>query len=934
MRYTILKRRDILLITIIILCFNGLSKAQITGVDSVMIKQPKTINIGYDTQPAWKATGAISDVTGAELQKSFVSDFGNTLFGRLPGLTVVQGNSEPGLDAPTLYSRGQSTFGTGGSMLIIVDGFEYRLGQLIPEEVESVTLLKDAAATAVYGSKGANGVLLITTKRGTEGPLKVNFSTQQGFERAQRLPQFLSSYDYARLFNEGLANDEQAPLYSEADLSAYSNGSDPYFHPDIDWYDQVLRTSAPVSKYDLSFSGGNQLARCFVLLNVLNRSGLYKKTGDISDNSINSNYAQYNIRTNVDINITKNLSSIFDLGVTFADKKNPVGYSTESMFNLVSSIPPNAFPVFTPINAYGGNALYTNPWGNMLETGFYTSNNRTIQTKLKFIEKLDMIMEGLSASAAISFNSTFRGYSNKSRTYRRFSISQDALGNTVHIPFNVNSSLVSTENQYDQWRNFGVNAFLNYNRTFGAQTIDAMLGYNLDTYTLSGSVNSLPYKHVGLNGRFTYTSNEKYIGELSFGYYGSENFAAGKRFGLFPAASLGWIVSNEEFLKDNTFISFLKIRGSYGMVGNDNIGGQRFMYDQYYSGTSSYYFGTANTSMGGYAEGRIANPDVTWEKQKSMNIGIEATLLRRWELGFDLFNQNRFDVLAYPNNTIPQFLGLTLPSRNLGKVKNNGFEAKIGYRSNQSKLFQFFSDLNIWYAKNEIIFNAEVSQEDAYLNRSGHSIGQPFVLEAIGFFNDQAEIDNSPQQTFAKVQPGDIKYKDQNNDGFIDQNDYYPIGKPTVPELSFGFHSGVRYKNFDLDFLFQGVTSRTVYLTGNNFYAFQNNGKISSIALGRWTPENAISATYPRLSAMNNLNNFQNSSFWQRDGSFIKLRSVEFGYSLSENIVKKIHINDLRVFLNGTNLFSIDHMDGLADPETITGYPAIRSLSIGAKMQF
>ena len=934
MRYTILKRRNILLITIIILCFSGLSKAQTTGIDSVINKQHKIINIGYGTQPAWEVTGAISEVKGTDLQKSFASDLGNTLYGRLSGLTVVQGSGEAGLDAPNLYSRGQGTFGTGGSMLIIVDGFEFKYGQLVPEEIESVTLLKDASATAVYGSRGANGVLLITTKRGTEGPLKVNFSIQQGFERAQRLPEFLSSYDYARLFNEGLINDGQAALYSESDLAAYLDGSDSYFHPDINWYDQVLRKSAPISQYDLSFSGGNQLAKCFVLLNVLNRNGLYKKTGDMSEISKNSNYTQYNIRTNVDINITKNLTSIFDLGVTFADKSNPVDYSTSSMFDLISSVPPNAFPVYTPINAYGGNALYTNPWGNMLETGFFTSNYRTIQSKLKFVENLDMITQGLSASAAISFNSTFRGYSSKSRTYRRFSISKDASGNTIHLPFNVNSSLTSSEGQYDQWRNFGFNAFLNYNRTFGNQRVDAMLGYDLDTYTISGTVNSLPYKHVGFNGRITYANNEKYIGEFSFGYYGSENFAEGKRFGLFPAVSLGWIVSNEEFLKESTLISFLKIRGSYGMVGNDNIGGQRFMYDQYYSGTSSYNFGSANTSMGGYAEGRLANPDVTWEKQKSMNIGFEATLLDKWDVGFDLFNQNRYDILAYPNNTVPQFLGMTLPSRNLGKVNNKGLEAKIGYKSDQSKILQFFADLNLWYAKNEIVFNAETPQKDAYLNRTGQSIGQPYVLEAIGFFSDLTDIANSPQQTFAKVQPGDIKYKDQNGDGFIDQNDYFPIGNPTIPELTFGFHSGIRYKNLDLDLLFQGVTDRTVYLTGNDFYAFQNNGKVSSIALGRWTPETALSATYPRLSAVNNLNNFQNSSFWQRDGSFIKLRSLELGYSLPGNVVKKILLSSMRVFLNGTNLFSLDHMDGLTDPETLTGYPAVRSVSIGVKMQF
>jgi TonB-linked SusC/RagA family outer membrane protein len=932
MKYMTFKNRYILLIFIISICFSALSKAQTPPVDSVNNKQNLIKNIALGTQPAWMVTSATSAINGSDLNRSFTSNFANTLSGRLPGLTVLRNSSEPGSDSPVLYGRGVGTFGTGKNLLVIVDGFESMFEQLVPEEVESVTLLKDASATAVYGSRGANGVLLITTKRGTEGPLKVNFSAQQGFESARRLPDFLGSYDFARLYNEGSVNDGNAPKYSDSDLEAYRTGSDPYFYPDVNWYDKVLRKSAPVSEYDLSFSGGQKKAKYFVLLNVLNRYGLYKKTGDLSDFSSNSKYGQYNIRTNIDIDLTKNLLVTFDLGVSIADKANPVNYNTASLFDLISSVPPNAFPVYAPNNAFGGNALYTNPWGDMLQTGFYTSNYRTIQSRLKFTEKLDMITKGLSASGAISFNNSFRGYSSKSRTYKRFSISKDALGNTVYLPFGVITSLSSAETQFDQWRNFSFQTLLNYNRTFDIHKVDAMLGYDLNTYTLSG--NSLPYKHIGLNGRFTYANREKYIGEFSFGYYGSENFMKGKRFGFFPAVSLGWITSNEEFLKGNNVINYLKIRGSYGMVGNDNIGGQRFMYNQYYVGTSSYYYGTANTSMGGYAEGYIANPDVTWEKEKEINFGFEAVVLHNVEVGFDLFLQDRYDILASPNSTVPQFLGLTLPSLNVGKVNNKGFEAKIGYNSNKSKDLQFFVDANVWYAKNKIVYNAETIQRNEYQNATGRSIGQPFVLEALGFFKDQADIDNSPQQIFAKVQPGDIKYKDQNNDGIVDQNDYFPIGKSSIPELTLGLHTGLRYKSFDLDLFFQGVANRSVYLSGEDFYAFQSDGKISSLALGRWTTETASTATYPRLSAQNNLNNYQPSSFWQRNGSFVKLRSVELGFNFSDNIVRKIHVDNARIFINATDLFSLDHMKGLTDPEILTGYPAVRSLSLGAKIQF
>jgi len=927
-----IKNKDILLIFIISICFSVLSKAQTTNKDSVISKQELTRNIAYGTQPAWLVTSSVSTIKGSELEKPFSSSFGNTLFGRLPGLTVVQGSGEAGSDSPALYIRGLGTYGTGGKLLIIVDGIECMYEQLVPSEVESVTLLKDASATAVYGSRAANGVLLINTKRGKDGPMKVNFSMQTGFESAMHLPKFLGSYDFARLKNEGLINDGSPAQYTADDLNAYKTGSDPFFHPDVSWYDQLLRKSAPISEYNLNFSGGLNKTRYFVLLNVLDRDGLYKKTGDLSEFSINARYRQYNIRTNIDIDLTKRLALVFDLGFTIADKANPSDYNTSSIFNLMSRVPPNAFAVNNPNKTFGGTALYSNPWGDLLQTGFCTSNNRTFQSGLKLTQQLDMLVKGLSASAVVSFNNSFRGYSSKSRTYQRFSIAKDALGNISTTPFGVVTSLKSSENTFDKWMNFTFQTFLNYNQKFGNNQIDAMLRYNLDNYEIVGQ--GQPYKHVGVSGRFTYANHEKYIGEFSFGYDGSENFPKGKRFGFFPAVSLGWIVSNEEFLKGSNILNYLKIRGSYGKVGNDNIGGQRFMYDQYYVKNSSYYFGGSNTEYDGYAEGPIANPNVTWERENKLNIGLEATLLQRLEVSFDLFRQDRYDILALPNSTVAQFLGMTLPNYNVGKVNDQGIEATISYSSDKAKDLQYFVVISACYAKNKIVYNAETVQKDAYRNLTGRPIGQPFLLQAIGFFKDQDDIAASPRQVFADVQPGDIKYKDQNKDGIIDQNDYNPIGYSNIPQLTAGLHTGLKYKGFDLDLFFQGITRCSVYLTGSDFYAFQNNGKISDIALGRWTPETASTATYPRLSASNNLNNFQPSSFWQRDGSFIKLRSVELGYNLPENAVEKIRLSGARVFVNGTNLFSLDHMDGLTDPETLTGYPAVRSFSIGAKIQF
>ena len=901
--------------------------------------------IAYGVQPAWKVTSAVSSVSGNDLRKNFTTNLGNTLFGRIPGLGVSQGGGEPGNDSPGLRARGINTYGSGRNMLILVDGYESSYEQLVPDEIETVSLLKDASATAIYGLRGANGVLLITTKRGANSPLVVNFSTQQGFHTASRLPQFLGSYDYARLYNEGLKNDGKAPLYTDADLDAYRTGSDPFFHPNVNWYDQLLKKTAPISSYNLNFKGGNNSFRYFVLLNAVMSNGLYKNTGDMVPESVNSQYSRINFRSNVDINLTKRLSASLTLGGSVEDKSNPGGTTTGGIFNALATLPPNAFPVYNANGTFGGTSALSNPLANLLQTGSYASNGRTLQTNLRFTEQLDMIAPGLSVSAAVSFNNYFRSYSDKTKQYERYSATKGIAGDTVYTRFGQNTSLVGNEANSDQYRNIIFQGFLNYSKTVGKHDISALLMYNSDTYTVTNptivnnAVESLPYKHLGGGGRVTYTNSSKYIGEFSFGYMGSEAFPKSRRYGFFPAASVGWIASNESFLSGNNLITYLKLRASYGLTGNDQIGSpNRYFYEQPYRYSASYFLGTANTQVFGLAEG-VGNPNVSWEKEKKLNIGIELTLAKRLELGLDIFRQDRYDILAAPNSTVPQYIGTTLPLLNQGKVTNSGFEATIRY-SNQATgtasahAFQYMVEASGWYAQNKIVFNSEAIRLNAYQYTTGQAIGQPFGLQALGLFKDQADIAASPRQIFAPVQPGDIKYKDQNGDGIIDQNDTRPIGNTSVPTLTVSLHSRLQYKGFDLDFLFQGVTGRTAYFGGTLFQAFQNNGQAGPIALNRWTPETAATATYPRLSASNNQNNFLFSDYWQRDGSFIKLRSLELGYTVNSELVKRVKLTNARLFVNGTNLFSLDHMDGYADPELIGGYPPLRTVSMGIRLQF
>ena len=899
--------------------------------------------IAYGVQPAWKVTGALSTVGGGDLQKNFTTNLANTLFGRIPGLTVGQNGGEPGNDSPSLVGRGVGTFGPGRNLLVMVDGFESPFEQLSPDEIESISLLKDASATAIYGLRGANGVLLVTTKRGSDGPLVVNFSTQQGFHTASRLPQFLNSYDYARLYNEGLKNDGRAPLYTDADLDAYRTGSDPYFHPNVNWYDEVLKKTAPISNYNLNFRGGNSTVRYFVLLNAIRSNGLYKNAGDMAEESVNSRYSRFNFRSNIDINLTKRMSASLTLGGSVEDKTNPAGNTTGGIFNALASLPPNAFPVYNADGSFGGTSALTNPLANLLQTGSYTSNGRTLQSTLKLTEQLDMLAPGLSVSAAVSFNNFFRSYSNKTRQYERFAATRNTAGETVYTRFGQNTSLVGNEAESDQYRNVVFQGFLNYDRTFGQHAVSAVLLYNQDSYTntdnATSAVKSLPYKHVGVGGRVTYANASKYIGEFSFGYMGSEAFPKSRRYGFFPAASVGWIVSNEAFLKDNSTVTYLKLRGSYGLAGNDQVDTtSRFIFQQRYPYTAAYYLGAANTQVFGLAEGAAASTDLSWEKEKKLNVGVELTLAKRLDLSLDVFYHNRYDILAAPNRTVPQYIGVALPLLNQGKVTNRGFEATIRYSSRSEPgapagSFQYSVEAGAWYAQNKIVYNAEAIRLFDYQYTTGRPIGQPFGLEAVGLFRDQADITASPRQLFAPVQPGDVKYKDQNGDGVIDQNDSAPIGNTSVPTLTLTLHPRFQYKGFDLEFLFQSVTGRTAYFSGNQFYAFQNNGTAGLTALDRWTTETAASATYPRLSASNNLNNYRYSSFWQRDGSFIKLRSLELGYSLSGQLIGKVGLANARVFLNGTNLFSLDRLKGYADPEVSSGYPALRTVSAGIRVQ-
>lgn len=887
--------------------------------------------------PAWQRTGAVSGIGGDELADFYVSNVANTLFGRIPGLTVQGSGAEPGADSPVLNSRGVGTFGSGTGMFFVIDGFastQEFFERLTPGEIESIELLKDATATAIYGNRAANGVLVVKTRHGdVSSPLKIDFGAKVGFQQPLRLPEWLGSYDYANLYNEALANEGQAPVYGAEALEAYRTGNSPLLYPDVDWYDEIFRSMSPLYVYNLTASGGINSVRYFVHFNGVNNYGLFRNPSLVNDFARRQSFSRYNFRTNVDVILSKRLTASIILGGSVEDKVTPgVNESSWNIIDLAATVPPNAFPVMASESYIGGNATFANPVAEMTERGYISYNGRTAQASLRLTEQLDFITPGLSISGAVSFNNLYRSYSNRTRNYARYSPVLDSSGEISFASYGEATELAGDETSAYQWRNLVANAFVDYERSFnGRHHVKAMVRYDYDEYTVSGE--TLPFINLGVGGLVSYSFDRKYIAEFTFGSHGNDNFPAGSRFGFFPAGALSWVISEEGFLKDSQVVDHLKLRASYGLVGNADIGGTRWMFNQYYNWNGNYWFGDQNTAADTYLEGVKANPDVTWEKARKFNVGIEASLFGGLYLTFDYFREHRYDILTTPYSSVPDYLGFTKPSLNIGIVDNTGFEAVLGYQKRQGE-FRYKAEVSAWYAHNNVVFNSESPQIYDYLYSTGHIVGQPFALEAIGFFRDREDIAKSPTQIWGEVFPGDIKYKDQNGDGVINEDDRYPSGYTGMPEVTLALDLQLQYRGFDLQALFQGAVNRTVYLDGKAFRAFQDNGKITDFALGRWTPETAETATYPRLATTGNENNYQYSTFWQRNGNFLKLRFLSLGYTFSSPKMKKANVDGIRVYLSGTNLFSLDYMQGYCDPEVLYGYPAVRTFNLGFNIKF
>lgn len=877
-------------------------------------------------------------VASDELRRRSDVSVGDALYGVLPGLMVMQGNHGVNLfeKSANLYYRGLSTLGNS-SMLILIDGFERDMTNLNIDEIDNIELMTNAVAQTMYGVRGANGALIITTKRGRKGfNSSVNFS--YGMDFPFRKPTFADAPTYANALNEALANDGLAPRYSPKEISYMQLGVYPELYPNIDWQDELYKGFGSTYQGNVQFDGGNDKFRYYTTFAYANQSAMFKPTN--LDKRYNSQLDKLalNLRINLDVVLAKNTTLKVNLFGRLQEQTRIS--SLESYFQKLYDTPASAFPVKSSTGAWAANNIYTNPIAEFGARGYANPNKRTLNGDVTITQKLDAVTKGLSAQVSVAYDNMVNYLDARSKTYI-YQIITPALDNFGNI-------LDVTRSTY------GVDGKLGFNNTMNAQNIANNLVARVDYKTTINNRHKLDagivYEHMNTmnNGRnatkkrqsvmalANYSYDEKYIVQGVVNYSGSAVLPKGERFNVYPAISLSWVASKESFLSGSKFVDYLDVYASAGVTGMDLFGHD--LYRQFYGAGGEYFFTNSDTPFAGNSEWKLPIKNILSEKSRKINAGFNATLFKKLQFMTEFFYENRSQIMVDGSSTISSVIGIEIPSFCAGEVSNKGVDVSARWSDRiGSSQWGYQISGNFTYAKNKIINNNEERRAEDYMYRTGGSLNQSWGLESVGFFNDFDEINdpNTPKHTFSSVRPGDIRYKDQNGDGYINGNDFVRIGYANIPEIYYGFNVGISRGSFALSAQFQGVANRSVWVkTPSLFMPLQNNTNISSWYLNenvRWTPQTKSSANLPRLSAVNNPNNSQNSTTWLRNGAYFKLRNVELSYTIPKKYTKKI---EARLWVAGSNLFSIDDI-GYADPEMLSAsYPAVESFTFGANITF
>ena len=954
---------------VLVVSFVGMETQEIPmkgkGTFDIVLKSSNTLLeevqvVAYGAQKKVTLTGSISSVNTDELLKVPTASIGNMLSGVLSGVSSIQSSGQPGGDDPDVFIRGISTLNTmNAKPLYLVDGVERSFFQIDPNEVENITILKDASSTAVFGVRGANGVIIVTTKRGKEGKAKINASFSYGIQTPTRMPEFVNSYDYATFLNEAYTNDGKDPKFTPEAVEAFRTHSNPIIYPDTDWMELLFKSSAPQTQGNVNISGGTERVRYFISMGMLDQKGFFKNHDTRYD--ANFNFNRYNYRANLDIDFTKTTLVAINMGGRVEKRNFPrSGDDINQLFRRIYWATPFSGPGIVDGKWIKGNSQYlpvglSDGLGNIYGRGYGSKTTNVVNLDLALTQKLDFVTKGLQFKIKVAYNSgydhtkeratsieSYQPWYRKDVTWMEHPAGSDP--NEVVYIQDGEAGLISYAESFGKSRDWYAEASFDWKRDFDLHHLSALALYNQSkTYYPDSDYPGIPRGYVGLVGRVTYDYDNKYLIEGNVGYNGSENFAPGNRYGFFPAVSGGWVLTQEEFLKDNPVVNFLKIRASYGIVGNDRYHPygtgfmDRFLYlsNSYFIG-SGYQFGTGTSWSPGAYEKSFGNSGLSWEKSAKQNYGIDFSLFNQKLSGsIDYFYEKRTDILAKAS-TDPIIHAMSLPVLNLGIVSNKGVELNLKW-NHKINSFRYWTNLNVSYAKNKIVYQDEVPSEYTYTLKTGHPVGQPFGLKVRGFYYEGME--DVADHSYV-LKEGDVVYEDLNHDGKIDDNDKTAIGYPSYPLLNAGLTLGFEYKGFDFSMLWVGATktSRVLEETfrkplGETY----DRSLMSHQFTDRWTPETAATAKLPRATIDGVKNNYRDSELWVKDASYLRLKNIEIGYNFRLPFMPKIGMEKMRVFMTGYNLLTFDKLK-ISDPESMSSgvpqYPVMRVINFGLNVSF
>lgn len=938
----------------------GISLNIVLEEDAQMLGEVEVV--AYGVQKKVSVTGAISSMRGDDLLKTPAGSISNILSGQVTGISSVQYSGEPGADAADIYVRGIATT-NNATPLIQVDGVERDFSQIDPNEIESVTILKDASATAVFGVRGANGVILITTKRGAEGKAKISFTTSAGVNVRTKELEFANSYQYASYVNMMRTNDGNEPLYSDEQLAAFRDHTNPLLYPDINWIDYCMNKAAFQSQHNVSISGGTNNMRYFVSAGLFTQDGMFKQFNLTDD--FNFDYKRYNYRANLDFDISKTTLLSVNIGGRVESKRTPEsGEDQNQLFRKLYWAVPFASAGIVDGKYIKTNADYvTKPGADGLESyygkGFRNQTTNVLNLDLVLDQKLDFITKGLSIKLKGSYNSSYSTTKIASSSVATYTPVVDDKGAITYKKSGSDSQTSYREGDYGKGRDWYMELALNYNRKFGDHNVTALFLYNQSKrYYPGGTYDYIPTGYVGLVGRVTYDWKTRYLAEFNVGYNGSENFNPENRYGFFPAGSIGWIVSEEPFFTPiKKVVNYFKVRATLGMVGNDNYAGQRFLY---LPGSYGYGQNNDHNAPGGFFgqnignakpgawEATQSNPYAKWETAVKQNYGIDFNILNdHLSVSADYFIEKRRDILRTPDY-LPGILGMTLPAINVNKVENKGFEVQAKWNDKIGTDFRYWANFNISFARNKIVFMNEVEQNEPWMYQTGRRINARSMYKFWGFYDETADI--RYQEEFGipisdhgiTLQPGDAVYVDLNKDGKLDGNDATrDIGFTDLPEYTAGLNLGFSWKNFDFSMQWTGAwnVDRMLSEFRQPLGDTQNKGLLLYQYENTWrSSEDTYTAKFPRITATNRKNNFEKGSdLYLINASYLRLKNIEIGYNFDFPFMKKMKLNSCRMYVNGYNLLTFTAFDW-GDPESRQSdrpnYPLTRVFNIGLKLGF